>query len=263
MRNLLNIPLLFVAMLLASCTMKSALSQKGDEAKVEIHRFDRLEVRYLCSGDFAALQQMNTDYANETRMLIEDVLHLGAVNETDIYAKMLNFYQDPTLQSLILDAEDQYTNISDLNRRLTVTFRTLKKMLPDMPIPKIYAQIGALNQSVIIGEGAIGISLDKYLGSDYPTYERYYSEEQRRSMTREYIVIDCITFYLFSLYPITDDTYLSRYEKDIHMAKVHWIANKVLGKKVFSGQYIDKVDRYISRNPNTTAAQLLDFGCSI
>lgn len=243
--------------------MKPTLSSDDDDTKVEIRRFDRLEVRYLCSGDFAALQQMNTDYAGETRMLIEDVLHLGAVNEPDIYAKMLNFYQDSTLQAIILDAEDRYTNVSDLNKRLTAAFRSLRKMIPEMSVPKVYAQIGALNQSIIIGEGTIGISLDKYLGSEYPAYTKYYTEEQRQSMTRENIVTDCITFYLFSLFPFTDDTYLTRYEKDIHMAKVHWIANKVLGHKAFSGQYIDKVDRYIRRNPDTTATELLDFNCSI
>ena len=35
---------------------------------------DILEYRYLTTGDFSALQSMNTEYPIETRTLIEDVI---------------------------------------------------------------------------------------------------------------------------------------------------------------------------------------------
>ena len=51
---------------------------------VEVKRYDRLQARYLTTGDFSALQQMNTNYPMETRTLVEDVLQLGEVNDPEI-----------------------------------------------------------------------------------------------------------------------------------------------------------------------------------
>ena len=81
---------------------------------IEVVRYDRLESRYLTTGDFSALQEMNTEYPVETKMLIENVLNLGAVYEPDINSKLLNYYQDTILQKLIADVEEQYSNMDGL-----------------------------------------------------------------------------------------------------------------------------------------------------
>ena len=65
-----------------ACELK--LKQFGEDSQttlIEIQRYDRLESRYLTTGDFSALQQMNIEYPMETRTLIEDVLQLGEVND--------------------------------------------------------------------------------------------------------------------------------------------------------------------------------------
>ena len=74
---------------------------------LEIDRYDRLEYRYLTTGDFSALQQMNTEYPIETRTLIEDVVKIGEITDPDINTKFLKFYQDTTLQSVIAAVESE------------------------------------------------------------------------------------------------------------------------------------------------------------
>ena len=64
-----------------------------DELKVNVERYDRIESLYLTTGDFSALQQMNTYFPQQTRMLIEDVLQLGKVNDSEINSKFLHFFQ--------------------------------------------------------------------------------------------------------------------------------------------------------------------------
>lgn len=81
------------------------------------------------------------------------------------------FYQDSTLQTILSDAEAQYANMDDINKLLNSSFDRLKVYIPTLPIPQIYAQIGALDQSIVVGNQTIGISLDKYLGKDYPLYK--------------------------------------------------------------------------------------------
>ena len=133
---------------------------------VEVVRYDRLESRYLTTGDFSALQQMNVDYPIVTRTLVENVLKLGAVYEPDINSKFLNFYQDSILQTVIADTETEYANMMDVNESLSSAFDKLQSLIPSVKKPEIYTLIGALDQSIIVGDNYIGVCLDKYLGKD-------------------------------------------------------------------------------------------------
>lgn len=241
-----------------ACELK--LKQFGEDSRstlIEIQRYDRLESRYLTTGDFSALQQMNIDYPMETRTLIEDVLQLGEVNTPGINSKFLQFYQDTTLQIIITDAEMQFANVSDISKQLNKAFGRLRKLSPNVVIPTVYLQIGALNQSVVIGNSSIGISLDKYLGKDYPLYARFYTEEQCAQMTREHIVPDCLFFYMLSLYPLKNYEVRTQYERDLHVGKIMWMVNSLLDKPFFSTKYVEKVERYVRKN-SLSAKQLLE-----
>lgn len=242
-----------------SCEWQFRSSDEEDE-QIVIERYDRVQSLYLTTGDFSALQQMNTVYPMQTRTLIEDVLRIGKVNDQQINTKFLRFYQDTTLQALISEAEQQYANMDDINQQLTEAFRYLRKTIPNMERPEIYAQIGSLDQSVIVGNNSIGICLDKYLGADYPLYQKPeygYSLEQLKMMCRQYIVPDCVGFYLLSLYPMPMKGTLTQADVDMHIGKIQWVVNKAMGKNVFYSLYVRSVDRYMRQHKQVTIDQML------
>lgn len=230
-------------------------SEKEDGIKVE--RYDRLQSRYLTTGDFSALQSMNTNYPMETRTLVENILQLGTVDQQDINERMLRFYQDTTLQNIIVDVESQYANMDDINDALTVAFRKLRKSIPNMKTPEFYAQIGALNQSIIIGDGTVGICLDKYLGTEYPIYRKYYYDHQIQTMKRSQIVPDCLLFYLLSLYPMEELDSSTQESRDAHIGKIMYIVNTILAEKVFTTPYVKLAERYMYKHPRTSMDSLL------
>ena len=135
------------------CEWHLTSSDSDVEEQIVVERYDRIESLYLTTGDFSALQQMNTGYPQQTRALIEDVLQIGRVNDPEINVKFLNFYQDTTLQTLISSAEQEYANMDDINQDLSEAFIRLREMLPGIEVPQIYAQIGSLDQSIIVGNG--------------------------------------------------------------------------------------------------------------
>ncbi|GAB6982276.1 hypothetical protein JCM15908A_06510 [Prevotella dentasini JCM 15908] len=245
-------------MVLTGCQFKfSSDDEVNASSLVKIERYDRLEYRYLTTGDFSALQQMNTEYPVETRTLMEDVVKIGSATEPDINTKFLKFYQDTILQSLITAVEAEYANMDDLNRQLNVVFAKLKHTLPDVETPRVYAQISALDQSIVVGTGIIGISLDKYLGENYPLYKKFYSPQQRSQMSREYIVSDCLTFYLMSLYPMDKFEARPQKERDLYMGKIQWVVNQTMGRKVFDNGYVDAVASYMRHGSGITYEELL------
>ena len=76
-------------------------------------------------------------------------------------------------------------------------------------------------------------------------------------MSREYIVPDCISFYLLSLYPLHDFETRPQEDRDLHMGKMMWVANKLMGRQVFKTQYVKRVDRFMRRHPSFGLERLL------
>ena len=252
--------LIFWAILLlcSACEFKFKPNEDTDVNSLMVQRYDRLESRYLTTGDFSALQQMNTDYPIETRTLIEKMLQLGNITDPNISNRFLMFYQDSTLQSLIADAEAEYANMDDINKQLQAAFERLHEWFPELQQPIFYAQIGALDQSIVVGEHSVGISLDKYMGANYPLYKKFYSAQQRASMSREYIVPDCLTFYLLSVFTMKGFDSRPQLDRDLHMGKIMWAVNKVMCKDFFKSKYINTINAYVKRNRNITVKQLLE-----
>ena len=156
------------------CQWNLRPSDDNDAVAVNIDRYDQIERIYLTTGDFAALQQLKTAYPIQTRTLIEDVLGIGQVSDSDINMRFLVFFQDTTLQTILSDVETQYADMSDVSRELNRAFLRLRQLLPEVSLPNVYTQVGSLDQSIVVGDGLLGISLDKYLGESYPLYEKYF-----------------------------------------------------------------------------------------
>lgn len=196
---------------------------------IKIARYDRLQYEATVQNSFFSLQRMNTEFAQETRLLIEDVLDLGAVNAPDINDRLCVYFSDSILVKLMEDVEVKFKDMSRLEKKLTNGFKNLKKEIPELPVPEIYTQISALNQSMVVGDSVLGISLDKYMGSDYPLYKRYYYANQRRSMSPEYIVPDCFTFYLLGQYPFPwMEGHRSLMDILFYRGKIAWTVETIL-----------------------------------
>jgi hypothetical protein len=150
--------------------------------------------------------------------------------------------------------------MDDINQELTSAFTFLKTHIPNVEVPKVYSQIGSLDQSIIVGNNTIGICLDKYLGENYSLYQKPeygYTKDQQKMMDRKYMVPDCIGFYLLSLYPMPSDRILTQEDRDMHIGKIQWAVNKAVGESVFSSEYVMIVERYMTVNKNATIDQML------
>lgn len=163
---------------------------------VTIERFDRVLDEYVSLGSYTALHRMNAEYPMQTKLLIENVLQLGRIDEPNVERRLRYFYLDSTVQVLLDEVHRQYSDLSDLEDEFHRAFEDLKRQDADFEPPHLYAQISCLNQSIVVADTLLGISLDKYLGADFPVYKNFFSDEQRAQMNRDAIVKDAIEAYL-------------------------------------------------------------------
>lgn len=217
---------------LSACHFDGGKDFSHQKNHLEIYRYDRLQYEASLSNSVAAIQKMKTESPQATKILIEDVLGLGSVNTPLINERIRDYYKDTILIQVMTDVRNRYKDISQLEEEFTKAFHRLKKELPDLVVPKIYTQISALNQSVVVGDSLLGISLDKYLGEDYPIYRRYYYAFQRKTMNPERILPDCLTFYLISQYPFGwEYEHRSLFDVMMYRGKIAWVVEKALKAK--------------------------------
>ena len=221
--------LLCIFTLSACHTDRQKAFMHKEEQTIEIYRYDRLQYEASLSNSVAAIQKMNMESPQATKILIEDVLGLGAVDSPKINERVRDYYKDTVLVQVMTDVRNKFSDLTDLEEQFTKGFKRLKKELPDLVVPRIYTQISALNQSVVVGDSLLGISLDKYLGEDYPIYKRYYYAFQRKSMNPERILPDCFKFYLISQYPFGWEwEHRTLFDVLMYQGKIAWVVEKAL-----------------------------------
>lgn len=246
---------------LSSCHWDGKGSNATD-LNIKVARYDRLQFEYVMMNSISALQKMNTEYPQVTKLLIEDVLAIGEVDDNMINDRMLEYYSDTTLLILMRDAEEKFKDLDWVEEKLTKGFKRLKKEVPALPVPHFYAQIAALNQSVVVGDSILGFSIDKYMGADYPLYKRFYYDYQCRSMEPERIVPDCFTFYLLSEYPLPWQPGRTLLDMIMHRGKINWVVANILGYESFEKEmgYDKKEAGWCKKNKVALWRTMLDNG---
>ena len=224
-----------------------------------IRRYDLLQIRYLTTGDYSALQKMRTTYIVETRALVESLLKIGALGESGMNERFLRFYEDPILAAAIADVDSTFFNMDKENEQLRTCLNRMQRLLPEVELPDVYTQIGDFEQSIVVCGRLVGISLEKYLGSDYPVYKRFYDEQQRKQMTREYMIPECISIYLLSKYPFDDFQRTSQEMKDFHFQCIWYVVNKLLGEEFFGRTETCMVDAFMDLHKDMSLGELLEY----
>lgn len=193
----------FVASVMSACRLDRGLIKESTDTHVKFVRYDRVVNDYVNTGNVALWQRMNMEFPRETRALIEDVLKIGPVDKEGIEDSLRTFYTDPTLTQLRMDVARRFEDMSIYEADINAAFTRLQSECPTFVVPKVYTQNSAFNQSIVVGDSLIGVSLDKYLGADYPAYRKYFYENQRVTMESTRIVQDCLIFYLNQQYPFS------------------------------------------------------------
>lgn len=212
----------------SACRFGMRMDSADSKDRISILRYDKLLDEYIISGSFSSFMKMHTQYRAMTSILIEDILELGEVSDDTVSRKLKIYFSDTTLVRLRKDIKTQFKDLRPLEEQLEGAFAYLKQELPGTTVPRIYTQNSAFNESIILTDSLIGISLDKYMGKDYPLYHRFYYQYQRDLMTPERIAYDCIRGYISKRYPFNFDTNYCFLDLMLYSGRINYLVMKSL-----------------------------------
>jgi len=164
--------LLISLMMILICCQRNPLKVdiSGIDLKLNIKRLDRDIYRVTPDSVQIAVANLRKDYGSFFDVYNEDVIAIGNPSDT-LYAKYLNAFLTDTMNvKSRIKIDSAFKDISDIERKLQSGFRHYKYYFPHKTIPQIITIISGFNQSVIMTNDAIAISLDNYLGATCPFY---------------------------------------------------------------------------------------------
>ena len=192
--------IVIISFALISCKReKRRADLTGIECDIKIERFDSLfwglDTTRLVE-EFAKLQ---AEHPNITPIYTENVVQFGHPDSAITHDTYKLFRSNKEVGKLYEDALKIYADVSDIEKDLTEAFRRAKYFLPQFPTPRVYCHVSGLNQSLIVDEEFISLSIDNYLGADYQLYKEIgIYKYQRPNMRREKVAPDYITAWLSS-----------------------------------------------------------------
>lgn len=171
----------------------------GIDFNIKVERFDSAFWSLDTTRIAEEFQRLMVEYPDITPTYTEKVVRFGHPDSAITHETYLFFRRDTAVQRLYTDALKIYSDMSDIERDLTTAFRRARYFLPQFTTPNVYCHVSGLNQSLIIDETFISLSIDNYLGEEYPLYKQIgIYKYQRPNMRREKVASDYITAWLSS-----------------------------------------------------------------
>lgn len=167
---------------------------------------------YTLADSFVILHQKYPDFFS---LFGNRIIEIGDPSEPGFGDALSQFVTDQAVHEIYNRVKIVHQNFKNPVQELEKGFETFGKLFPEMHIPVIYTYISGFNQSVVVADNILGISLEKYLGTNDPLYNQVYPPlpaYQRSLMNPDRIAIDAMLGWVVSEfdYKPEQDNLLSR-----------------------------------------------------
>ena len=167
----------------------SEISNHSSNPIVTIERFDKELPSYVQETDSAKIFLFIDKYTPFFPVYCRHILGLGDAPSFQKGLKM--FLSNEAISQLYADTETKFSNDTVWITELQNAFLRYNELFAPQKRPRILTHISGLNQSIVtIDTTLLSVSLDCYLGENYPLYEQRYYNYERNLHESDRIPID-------------------------------------------------------------------------
>ncbi len=147
---------------------------------------------------------LKKSYGDFLDIFTYQMIQIGGTDKPSFVQELSSFINDTLIKQAKADVAQNIDTIR-FRKELEIAFRHYKYYFPEKELPRIYTCISGFNQSVVIADNLIGISLEKYLGTKCKFYEKLgLPAYKRRNMHSGKMVPDMIQAWADAEWPKSD-----------------------------------------------------------
>lgn len=157
---------------LASCTRNPLKVDISDvNISLTVRHFDAELLQLDTARIDADLPALRKRYGDFFDLFTYRMIGIGGPEQPGFQTELKAFISDSMIRSVEKNVAVKIDTVA-LRKKMELAFRHYKYYFPEKQIPVIYTCISGFNQSVVVAENLIGVSLDKYLGSSSNFYDQ-------------------------------------------------------------------------------------------
>lgn len=208
---------------LTACTPQGANTEP-----VTLTRYDRDLQAFLQTADTIDEQAFLARHHTFHPLYVSGILQIRPVDTTTRNAIAQRFSR-PDMQRLLQGVDSSFAHTEDIEQQLGKAFSLYRRFLPGDTLPRqIYTHVSGLQQQIINLDTLLSVSLDHYLGAQFPLYRSIFNPYQLQRKSREYIVPDILRVILYTRHPMTTDTQVSLLQEMIYEGKIIYSQQRLL-----------------------------------
>ncbi len=223
------------SLLLVGCN-SDPLDVDLKDAEIELE-FKRLDQDFFALNPAAGetnTDQLSTKYGEFLVDYCDGVLQIGHPESDGFPFAVAQFIVDENMKVLFEDTQTEYPDVSEIESDLNSAFSYFQYHFPDSAIPEIVFMISALNYPVVATKSTMAISLDMFLGADYPVYPQVGIPQYMFSnMKREQVVPQAMKGWIQSMY------------------ETEAVRNSLLDYMIFEGKILYATDAVLRKSPDS------------
>jgi hypothetical protein len=200
------------------------------EVKIELMRMEK-DMFGISPADIpAAVPELNRKYGYALQ-LFSWVINTGDVTSPSWHQYLNAFVTSKMNYDAYNSVIGKYDDLSSLEDRLSKAFSHYAYYFPERHIPSLFTCVSGFNNSIIVGDSVLGISLDRYLGPDSEYYKMLgiYSYLTLK-MDEPNIVPDCMYAWSVTEWDYEELDYGSKnlFSRIIHEGKLFYFVRCML-----------------------------------
>jgi hypothetical protein len=188
----INFLLLFFS--LASCHRNPLnINVSGIDLTLNIKRLDQDLFMVTPENYVKVIPELTKKYDPFFNIYNEEILAIGNSRDSLYAGYLMTFLRDSMILKTKLKSDSVFSNFRPFASQLELAFKHCKYYYPDLQAPTIYTYLSGFNQPIVTLPGALGISLDNFLGSGCRFYKQLGTfEYKRRNMNPQKLVYDAM-----------------------------------------------------------------------
>jgi len=177
---------------------------------------------------YKEIPRLQKEYGDFFNLYNTQLIGIGMPTERNFYQGLRRFMEYCNTLDLYNEVLKVFPPQDDFIRNsLTKAFKYYKYYFPDRKIPDIYTCISGFQVSVFTTSDYVGISLDKYLGSNYEIYSQMFEKYLRRRMFKQMLPIDVMRAWLIAEFPYNDTVHRNLLTNMIYQGRIQYALDAI------------------------------------
>ncbi|HPW66793.1 MAG TPA: hypothetical protein PLY32_05635 [Salinivirgaceae bacterium] len=193
---------------LFSCNNNPFDIKLNDKVEINVTRLDSAMFEPDYESVVSNIDKFYVEYPDIFDIFMRRIARVGGPETRNFIDYLRLFLRNPEIRESYDSIKVVYGNFSKQKDEIEKAFSYIKHYIPDFQIPEIYTVVSGFNESILMTDSAITISLDKFLGQNSIFYERVsVPRYMRKRSNPEQLPVEVVRNWAYTEFENLDSVY--------------------------------------------------------